>query len=54
MVLTADQKAGEAAGLFEEGEKLTTDHRKIMNNLVDAVNAQIVCFHPCLISGRCY
>lgn len=54
MVLTADQKAGEAAGLFEEGEKLTTDHRKIMNDLVDAVNAQIVCFHPCLISERCY
>lgn len=51
MVLIVGQKL---YNIFQSSETLTTDHRRTMNELVDAVNSQIVRFHsfPFIWSSR--
>jgi hypothetical protein len=52
MVLIVGQKI---YNQFQGVQKLTVDHRKTMNELVDAVNSQIVSFHSFpYIWSSCY
>jgi hypothetical protein len=52
MVLIISQKI---YNQFQGVQKLTVDHQKIINKLVDAVNSQIVSFHSFpYIWSSCY